>query len=47
MRERDIDIRRLKLTAICSVCTKAFVKEITEMEAVLAALGPVRVARRR
>ena len=42
MRERGIDIRRLKLTAICSVCTKAFVREITEMEAVLAALGPVR-----
>jgi coenzyme F420-reducing hydrogenase delta subunit len=41
MRELDIDIRRLKLTAICSVCTKAFVKEIAEMEAVLDELGPV------
>ncbi len=36
-----IDIRRLKLTAICSVCTKAFVKEVAEMEAVLDELGPV------
>ena len=41
MKERGIDIRRLKLTAICSVCTKAFIKEIAEMEAVLEDLGPV------
>lgn len=41
MKERGIDIRRLKLTAICSVCTKAFVKEISDMEAVLAEIGPV------
>lgn len=41
MKERDIDIRRLKLTAICSVCTKAFLKEIAEMEAVLDDLGPI------
>jgi F420-non-reducing hydrogenase iron-sulfur subunit len=41
MKERDIDIRRLKLTAICSVCTKAFLKEIADMEAVLDDLGPV------
>ena len=40
MKELDIDIRRLKLTAICSVCTKAFVKEIADMEAVLDELGP-------
>jgi F420-non-reducing hydrogenase iron-sulfur subunit len=41
MKERGLDIRRLKLTAICSVCTKAFVKEIGDMEAVLDELGPV------
>ena len=41
MRERGISIRRLKLTAICSVCTKAFLKEVGDMEAVLAELGPV------
>ena len=41
MKERDIDIRRLKLTAICSVCTKAFIKEVADMEAVLDDLGPV------
>jgi coenzyme F420-reducing hydrogenase delta subunit len=42
MKDRGIDIRRLKLTAICSVCIKAFVKEINDMEAVLAELGPVK-----
>jgi F420-non-reducing hydrogenase iron-sulfur subunit len=41
MKERGLNIRRLKLTAICSVCTKAFVKEINDMEAVLAEIGPV------
>ena len=41
MKQRDIDIRRLKLTAICSVCTKAFVKEVADMEAVLDDLGPI------
>jgi F420-non-reducing hydrogenase iron-sulfur subunit len=41
MKAQAIDIRRLKLTAICSVCTKAFVKEVAEMEAVLDVLGPV------
>jgi F420-non-reducing hydrogenase iron-sulfur subunit len=42
MKVRGISIRRLKLTAICSVCTKAFLKEVGEMEAVLVELGPVR-----
>jgi len=41
MKERDIDIRRLKLTAICSVCTKAFIKEVADMEKVLEDLGPI------
>ena len=41
MKERDIDIRRLKLSAICSVCTKAFVKEVDDMEKVLDDLGPI------
>ena len=41
LKERDIDIRRLKLTAICSVCTKAFIKEIADMGKVLDDLGPI------
>lgn len=40
MKERGLDIRRLKLTAICSVCTKAFVKEISDLASIVAELGP-------
>jgi F420-non-reducing hydrogenase iron-sulfur subunit len=40
MKERGLDIRRLKLTAICSVCTKAFVKEADELAAIARELGP-------
>jgi F420-non-reducing hydrogenase iron-sulfur subunit len=31
LRERKIDQRRLKLTSICTVCTKSFIKEVTQM----------------
>jgi len=31
MKERGIDIRRLKLCAICTVCIKAFLKEVDLM----------------
>jgi F420-non-reducing hydrogenase iron-sulfur subunit len=41
MKERGLDIRRLKLTAICSVCTKAFVREVSELAQVVSELGPV------
>jgi len=41
MKEQGIDIRRLKLTAICSVCVKAFVREVEQMNQVLDELGPV------
>ncbi len=40
MKERGVDVRRLKLTAICSVCSKAFVKEIGDLAALVAELGP-------
>ena len=40
MKERGIDIRRLRLTAICSVCSKAFVKEVGDLARVVAELGP-------
>jgi coenzyme F420-reducing hydrogenase delta subunit len=40
MKERDLDIRRLRLIAICTVCTRAFVKEVNNMNAVLDELGP-------
>lgn len=40
MKERGLDVRRLKLTAICSVCTKAFVKEVGDLAQLLTELGP-------
>jgi F420-non-reducing hydrogenase iron-sulfur subunit len=43
MTERGIDTRRLRLVAICTVCTAAFQKEIRLINEVLAEIGPVRV----
>ncbi len=40
MRERDIDIRRLRLTAICTVCNRAFLKEVNQMNEIVRELGP-------
>jgi coenzyme F420-reducing hydrogenase delta subunit len=42
MKERGIDPRRLKLMAICTVCTKPFLKEVADMNALLREIGPVR-----
>lgn len=42
MTERGIDTRRLRLVAICTVCTSAFMREITQMNQTLAEIGPVR-----
>jgi F420-non-reducing hydrogenase iron-sulfur subunit len=44
MRDRDIDIRRLRLTAICTVCNRAFLREVSEMHALVEELGPPRTA---
>ncbi len=41
MKERGIDTRRLRLTAICSVCAHAFLKEVAQMNQVMAELGPL------
>lgn len=41
MKERGIDPRRLRLTAICTVCTKAFLNEIAQMNALLQEIGPI------
>jgi F420-non-reducing hydrogenase iron-sulfur subunit len=41
MKERGIDTRRLKLVAICTVCTDSFMREIQRMNDVLAEIGPV------
>jgi F420-non-reducing hydrogenase iron-sulfur subunit len=42
MTGRGIDTRRLRLVAICTVCTAAFQREIRLMNEVLAEIGPVR-----
>lgn len=41
MKEKGLATKRLKLTAICSVCTKPFLKEIQNMNQILEELGPV------
>jgi len=40
MREGGIDVRRLRLTSICTVCTRAFVKEVRQMDELMGELGP-------
>ena len=42
MTERGIDTRRLRLVAICTVCTSAFMREVAQMNQTLAEIGPVR-----
>ena len=41
MTERGIDTRRLRLVAICTVCTKAFLKEVAGINTLLKEIGPV------
>ena len=42
MKKRGIDTRRLKLVAICTVCTKPFLKEIRLMNELLDGIGFVK-----
>jgi len=42
MKERGIDTRRLKLAAICTVCTKPFLKNVEEMDRLLQEIGYVK-----
>ena len=42
MKEHGIDPRRLKLAAICTVCTKPFLKEVRLMNELLDGIGFVR-----
>jgi coenzyme F420-reducing hydrogenase delta subunit len=41
MKERGIDIRRLRLAAICTVCVKPFLKEVNQMNDLLKGIGLV------
>jgi coenzyme F420-reducing hydrogenase delta subunit len=47
MKERNLDIRRLRLTAICTVCNRAFLKEVNDMNALIQELGPPNTGRPR
>ncbi|MFC1516427.1 hydrogenase iron-sulfur subunit [Thermodesulfobacteriota bacterium] len=40
MKAQDLDIRRLRLTAICTVCNRAFLNEVNQMNEVVKELGP-------
>jgi F420-non-reducing hydrogenase iron-sulfur subunit len=42
MKQRSIDIRRLRLAAICTVCVKPFLKEVNQMNELLAGIGFVK-----
>jgi len=39
LKEQGINPRRLKLTSICTVCTKSFLKEVADMNSILASEG--------
>jgi F420-non-reducing hydrogenase iron-sulfur subunit len=41
MTERGINTRRLRLVAICTVCTEPFMKEVRQMNELLNEIGPV------
>lgn len=42
MKEYGIDIRRLRLAAICTVCVKPFLKEVNQMNDLLKGIGFVK-----
>ena len=42
MKTRGIDIRRLRLAAICTVCVKPFLKEVNQMADLLKGIGYVK-----
>lgn len=41
MKEGGLETERIRLTAICTVCIKAFLKEMSQLNAALTELGPV------
>jgi len=41
MREQGIDAQRLRMAAICSVCSEPFTRHVQQFSAVLVDLGPV------
>jgi F420-non-reducing hydrogenase iron-sulfur subunit len=43
LKGRGLDPRRIRLTAICTVCSSAFLREVNQMSELLQQLGPPRV----
>ena len=41
MKEQGLDPRRLRLTAICTVCVRPFLNEVNQMNDLLRDIGPV------
>jgi coenzyme F420-reducing hydrogenase delta subunit len=41
MTKKGIDTRRLRLVAICTVCTSAFLREVVGMNTLLQEIGPI------
>lgn len=39
MKAMELDLRRLRLTAICTVCNRAFLNEVKQMNALIQELG--------
>jgi len=44
MKAMEIDLKRLRLTAICTVCNRAFLKEVNQMDQLVRSLGPPQLA---
>jgi multimeric flavodoxin WrbA len=42
MKEQGINTKRLRLAAICTVCTKPFIKEVNQMNDLLQGIGFVK-----
>jgi F420-non-reducing hydrogenase iron-sulfur subunit len=44
MKTKELDIRRLRLTSICTVCNRAFLNEVNQMNNLVNELGPSAVS---
>ena len=40
MKELELNLKRLRLTAICTVCNRAFLNEVNQMNQLVEELGP-------
>lgn len=40
MKAMELDLKRLRLTAICTVCNRAFLNEVKQMDQLVQELGP-------